>query len=63
MSAYTIGDFAGALSGVAESLNDIAVKLSHCDPGAEIDSTPGRTAICQTPIVVGGVCAAAIRDT
>jgi hypothetical protein len=62
MSAYTIGNFAGALGVVAESLNGIADELKLCDLDTEIDNTPGRTAICQGPVVVSGVCAAATKD-
>jgi hypothetical protein len=59
---YTIGNFAGALNGIAASLSGIADELNQCDLDAVIDNTPGRTAICQTPIVKGGMCVAAIKD-
>ncbi|MCK4408547.1 MAG: hypothetical protein KAW67_00585 [Candidatus Eisenbacteria sp.] len=62
MSGYTIGDFAGALNGIAESLSGIAEELNQCDLDAVIDNTPGRTAICQGPIFGGGMCIAAIKD-
>lgn len=61
--SYTTGEFATALGGIVSSLNGIAEELSHCDLKAEIDSTPGRTVICQVPIFRGGICAAEDRDS
>jgi hypothetical protein len=61
-STYTLGDFAAALNGVAESLSDIAQDLSLCDAAAEIDKTPGRTVICQAPPVKSGMCGVDTKD-
>jgi hypothetical protein len=60
---YTIGTFASALGDLVGSLNAIAEELGQCDPGAEIDPTPGRTAICGGPVLVGGVCVAPERES
>ena len=61
-STYTIGDFAAALGGIVESLNDIGQQLSNCDMAAEIDKTPGRTVICQSPPVKSGMCGTDVKD-
>ena len=62
MAAFTVGDFATDLSEIVNLLNGIADKLKQCDPDAEIDKTPGKTAICSTPVVVVGKCAAPVKE-
>jgi hypothetical protein len=54
--AYTLGEFADSLAGVAQSLQEIADQLKMCEQTAEIDKTPGKTFICQSPIVAGSAC-------
>jgi len=63
MSGFTIGDFASALNGIVSSLNGVADELSHCNPEAKIDNTPGLTAICSVPIVVANRCVAPVKET
>ena len=60
--SYTIGEFSTALSGLVESLGKISDELSHCNPAAEIDRTPGRTAICQAPPITASQCLTEIKD-
>ncbi len=62
MPGFTIGEFTAALTGIIGSLSGLADGLSHCDPDVEIDNTPGRTAICQGPIIAGSACAAPARE-
>jgi hypothetical protein len=59
---YTLGEFATDFGGVARSLSKLADKLKGCDQAAPIDKTPGRTFICQGPIVQGASCIAAKTD-
>ena len=63
MSDFTIGDFATALEGIVESLNGIAEELKLCDQAAEIDNTPGWSAICEVPVVVAEKCVAPVRES
>lgn len=55
---YTIGEFGTSLSEISNALDAILERLNECDPNVELDTTPGRTGICQGPIIVGGVCVA-----
>jgi hypothetical protein len=56
MAAYTVGEFANALKGVADALGGISERLNSCDLDVVIDGTPGRTAICQGPVIKAGMC-------
>ena len=61
--SYTIGELATALNGIADSLDGLAGEISRCNLEAEIDNTPGRTAICQGPVIISGMCRPVIPDT
>ena len=54
--SYTIGELATALSGIADSLDRIAGEINRCDMKTEIDTTPGRTAVCSGPVIVKTAC-------
>lgn len=60
--SYTVDELATALGGIISSLNGIAEQLSHCNPDAEIDNTPGKTAICSGPIVIANKCVAPVKE-
>ena len=60
--AYTVGEFANALSGVSQTLNGIAEQLKLCDQVAQIGTTVGRSPICQGPIIAGAACMLSIKD-
>ncbi|MCK4512607.1 hypothetical protein KAW64_12760, partial [bacterium] len=47
-----------ALNGIVTSLDGIAGRLGACQLDAEINNTPGRVVVCQSPIVVGDQCMA-----
>ena len=60
--SYTVGEFATALNGVTQTLDDIADQLKLCDQNARIDPTPGRSPVCQGPIISGAACMLSIKD-
>ena len=60
--SYTVGEFATALNGISQTLNGIADQLKLCDQKAQIETTPGRSPICQGPIISGSACMLSIKD-
>jgi hypothetical protein len=61
--SYTIGELATALSGIADSLDRIAGEINRCDMKTEVDTTPGRTAICSGPVIVATACRSMVPET
>ena len=63
MACVTIGELATALNGIADSLDGLAGEINRCKQDAQIDTTPGRSAICSTPVITSGMCRPVVPDT
>jgi hypothetical protein len=59
----TIGELATALNGIADSLDGLAKEISRCKQDVPIDATPGRSAICSSPVIITGMCKPVVPDT
>ncbi len=62
MSEFTIGEFKNSLEEITTSLGAILEKLEQCNLDVELERTPGRSAICSGPVIIGSACAKAVKE-